>query len=365
MQKLRPLHFILFVCLSTCSSFSVADRASDIANDETVQFFATAARFNEESQHWHVPIHGWIYEPTNTWFRKLIFSKALEQQFALRVEETTEENFNERVSLLIADNERNKRIVVRVGDKEYDMPPSAPNGHFIGHLEIDASSAEALARDNMLDYYTVARDGREFAGSSQLILGEGLSVISDIDDTVKITQVLDRRELVNSTFLQDFVAVPGMAQSYQLLAEAGASFHFVSSSPWQLYPALQHLLQEAGFPWATMHLKSMRFRDRTLLNLFKPGTETKPPQIRDLVTSFPLRDFILIGDSGEADPEVYAEILREFPERVEHVFIRNITNERLDNARFKPLVDEASKWTLFIDPSSIHLPVVRGEDRAQ
>src|SRR5690606_22517745 len=125
------------------------------------------------------------------------------------------------------------------------------------------------------------------------------------------------------------------------------------------------LLEREDFPWATLSLKNIRFRDRSFFALFQPGTETKPPQIRSLITAFPLRNFILVGDSGEADPEVYAEIMGEFPERVHHVFIRNITAEPLDNERFQLLVDDPSRWTLFSDPAAIHLPPAMRETTAQ
>ncbi len=41
---------------------------------------------------------------------------------------------------------------------------------------------------------------------------------------------------------------------------------------------------------------------------------------------FPKRRFILIGDSGEKDPEVYREIQRRFPAQVQEIMIRDVTN---------------------------------------
>jgi hypothetical protein len=78
--------------------------------------------------------------------------------------------------------------------------------------------------------------------------------------------------------------------------------------------------------------------------------ETKPPEIETLLATFPDRDFILIGDSGEADPEIYGDIARRHPDQVRAILIRNVTAERADDSRY---VDGAFKelspnlWLLF------------------
>ena len=88
-----------------------------------------------------------------------------------------------------------------------------------------------------MSFSVVLRDGdpRKFHGSALLVPEHGLSVVSDIDDTIKISQVRDRRELLRNTFAREFVAAPGMAARYQqLAASADTRFHYVSSSPLQL-----------------------------------------------------------------------------------------------------------------------------------
>jgi phosphatidate phosphatase APP1 len=185
-------------------------------------------------------------------------------------------------------------------------------------------------------------------------------VVSDIDDTVKVSEVHDRTALLDNTFFQDFRPVPGMAVKYAEWARQGASFHFVSSSPWQLYEPLQEFLAAARFPPAVLHLKSVRFKDETLLDLFKPGTETKPKQIAPILRDFPSRHFVLVGDSGEQDPEVYAALLKEHPEQILRAYMRNVTNATPADARFGPLFAGVprEKWALFTDPGALELPAV-------
>ena len=107
-----------------------------------------------------------------------------------------------------------------------------------------------------------------------------------------------------------------------------------------------------------MSLKSIRFRDETFFDLFKKGTETKPASIEKILAAYPGRDFVLVGDSGEQDPEVYAALIREYPDQVRKIHIRNVTRETPDNDRFKAVFAdiEPDRWSLFDDPKTLDLP---------
>lgn len=332
--------------------------ASNIARDETVQFFPTAGVFDEATKLWRIPVHGWVYEPQDSQFRRAIFVQALKSKYNLQITEQNQGYLDYRLHLMIADNERNKTINLLLAGQEFTLPKSSANGHFLTELSISdelISQHSQHSQHNSLDFVAVAKDGRRFEGEVQLLAAEGVSVISDIDDTIKVSNVLTHQALIENTFLKPFFAVPGMSEAYQDLANRheGMSFHYVSSSPWQLYAPLQEFVDDNHFPAATFSLKAIRFRDSTLFDLFKPGTETKPKQIEAILAQFPKREFILIGDSGEQDPEVYSAMLNQYPDRIIHVFIRNITNESINNARMSALVDNPAKWTLFADPSDI------------
>lgn len=329
---------------------------SDLEADEAIVLFPTAAWLDEPSRTWNVPVHGWIYEPEDSTARLGLFQTALERQFGLKVTPNAETNFTRRTNLLIADNERGKRLVIELAGKTYELPASAENGHVTTTIKLTEADVAEHAADGFLDYRIVMprADDRSFAGRSKLIGPRGLSIVSDIDDTVKISNVRNRKNLLEHTFLLDFLAVPGMAEPYRDWEARGASFHFVSSSPWQLYEPLSELLS-SGFPWVTYSLKAIRFRDETLLELFKPGTDTKPDAISAILDRYPSRRFVLVGDSGEQDPEVYAGLMRERPEQIQAIAIRNVTSERPDGERFASLFGgiDSNRWLLFTDPGEL------------
>jgi phosphatidate phosphatase APP1 len=279
-----------------------------------------------------------------------------------------------RVGPFLVDNERRKELVVQLGCTDnsgescrvFPLPQSKKNGHFEAMLNIDDEELAAIQEatcdeKNTVHYQAVVEDSDEriFEGLAMLISPTGISVISDIDDTVKITGVGDKRALLRSTFMEEFKEVPGMAQMYQQWAsDMDAKFHFVSSSPWQLWEELETFLSRVGFPMATFHLKPIRLKDRTLLNLWKCPLETKIAVIESILESFPLRQFLLVGDTGEKDPEVYGEIARRYPNQIKGIYVRNVTNETGEEERYQEAWVDVNPEIchVFTDPSSVKLP---------
>ena len=143
-------------------------------------------------------------------------------------------------------------------------------------------------------------------------------VISDFDDTIAITNVLERRKFVENVFAKDELTqpvVPGMSAFYACLRAKPSKpvFALVSGSPVQYVTRVSRFLQMHDFPVFGLYLRDLG-----------PNTlsDYKQPIIRSLLKSVP-GPVVLIGDSGEHDPEVYAQIRSEFPERVKAIFIRN------------------------------------------
>jgi len=335
----------------------IPEHYSNVKSDEHITFFNTAAWFDEDSLNWHVPVHAWIYEPQNSQVRIGLFAAALEAKYDLVPTAETEDNFRRRSNLQIADNERGKEIVIRIAGRDITLPVSAENGHVFTILKLPAEVVDAFSDQGRLHYFAVTQSGdnRRFEGDVQLVSGQGFSVISDIDDTIKISVVTDHRELMDNTFFKDFREVAGMPALYQTLDARDVSIHFVSSSPWQLYTPLQQFTHNAGFPAATMSLKYVRFRDETFFNLFKKGTETKPKQIEAILQRYPARRFILIGDSGEQDPEVYGDIVRRYPTQIQRILIRNVDDSATEDGRYRQAFKNlpGSKWQLFDHPFEI------------
>lgn len=313
---------------------------SNIASDENIVFFhQDAYRDPADQQKWIIPIHGWVYEPEASRLRKAAVQRLFQIKFGLQVNDQNSEVFTRRVNLFLSDNERGKRVVGQFAGHRYESVRSTANGHFYANVTVSDEALRPLLNEGIVDFAAelTPEDSRQFNGLIRLVEPEGLSVISDIDDTVKVTNVTDRIRMIENTFYKPFSAVCGMAERYSSWARGGIPIHFVSSSPWYLYPELQTFFERTGFPFATQSLKYFRFRDTSLFNLFKEGSKTKPLQIGEIFRKFPHRRFVLIGDSGEQDPEVYTLLKQQHPQQVHSIWIRNVTEETHGNTRFRQL----------------------------
>ncbi len=156
----------------------------------------------------------------------------------------------------------------------------------------------------------------------------GLSVISDIDDTIKHSAISDgAREIFRNAFIRDLgdLTIEGVKEWYNRMSELGVKFHYVSNSPWQLFPVISKYFSIAGLPPGSFHLKQY---SGMLQGIFEPVAERKKATLDKIARDFPERNFILIGDSGEADLEVYTDFVLENPGRVAAIFIRDVTTSK-------------------------------------
>ena len=250
----------------------------------------------------------------------------------------------------VVDNKSLKRVKIKIGNEVYRMPTSCINGHFRVNLTIHDEQLRPFSKDGIVSFQAIDKK-REFCGQVHQISPTGVSIISDIDDTVKMTNYLDKREFYKNTFLKEFRAVDGMVEVYNRWKKEydNCCFHYVSASPYQLYEELDNFFQRAGFPPATYHLKTIRPKDKTVLQLFEDPLNYKRRQIEALLKRFPKRKFILVGDSGEKDPEVYCEIYQDYPAQISHIWIRNIDNSTPDRLQGVP----PESWSFFIDGTDI------------
>ncbi|GEQ85483.1 hypothetical protein ULMS_09910 [Patiriisocius marinistellae] len=159
-------------------------------------------------------------------------------------------------------------------------------------------------------------------------------IISDIDDTILHTGVVSKfkwRLIVNTLFKRAERRSPleGAADFYHKLhrgsdGEKANPVYYVSHSPWNLYRYLEVFLMKNTFPKGPILL-------RTLSNFFgKKSLDEKPQkqkEIIQLLEMYPEQQFILIGDSGEHDADIYIEIAEAFPNRIKAIYLRSVKHE--------------------------------------
>ncbi|MDB5796147.1 MAG: hypothetical protein JWP36_49 [Paucimonas sp.] len=170
-------------------------------------------------------------------------------------------------------------------------------------------------------------------------------VISDIDDTILWSNVGNKLKMLKMLALTNAHTrkpFKGVAAFYRALRDGvggddGNPLFYVSSSPWHLFTPLVDFLQTQGIPLGPLMLKELgvkqlfgrdRHQGHKLLN------------IERIMAAYPALPFILIGDSGQEDPEIYREVVRRYPERVRAIYIRNVNPDPSRIEALDALIDE-------------------------
>lgn len=186
-----------------------------------------------------------------------------------------------------------------------------------------------ISRDG---WQTVRAEGKRTHGEGQLLLVprvNKLGVISDIDDTIMVSEVTDKKKLLENTFLKNpkqRKTFPCTASFYRrLLAQnampAAAPMFYVSASPRQLNDNLQQFLKHHSFPRGVLITKRVNGDNHDpLLDQQKYKLE----KIEAILAALNWVNFVLIGDDGERDPEIFRELQQRYPERIHAVYIRKV-----------------------------------------
>lgn len=338
------------LCILICCMAWLTQCCETTAAEKVVTIYPTYGY--QKDAEWIIPMRLWVHERrrvAETTAKKLVAD--IDRSSPREIQ-----NFRARISDFLADSESREEVSLgfdrdpikqpfHLMDSNGRTPKSDLNGLIEGTLTLSREQADAIlaqqaSRNGWLSL-TVVSKGHVGTGRVQLIAPEGLSVISDIDDTIKVTEIPAGPEIIaRNTFLRDFKAAPEMATRYREWSDA--SFHYVSGGPWQMYGPLSEFLinNKDGFPEGSFHMKSVQknlFSKSSWGDLADLATnrqqtfDHKVSQITLLMQRFPRRQFILVGDSGEKDPEVYRAIRARFPQQVQEIWIRDIVNDRERN----------------------------------
>lgn len=188
-------------------------------------------------------------------------------------------------------------------DAVLEVPELAPGWHDVGLALADGTSARA----QVLVVHPDARVG----------------LVSDVDDTIVETGLSRGWQFLKATLMTDVgdrTPLPGAAALYRALVGSDRPVFYLSTSPWNLHEMLLEFIALRRFPLGPMLLTDW---GPSRSGLFRIGAqEHKQGVVRRLLDEHPLLDLVLVGDSGQADPEIYATLAREHPDRILAVYIR-------------------------------------------
>jgi phosphatidate phosphatase APP1 len=187
----------------------------------------------------------------------------------------------------------------------------------------------------------------------------GFGIISDVDDTVVATRAahtLARTRIILLNDAHQRTPFPGVSALYRALCSGpdgqGANpLFYLSRSAWNLYDLFQRFLQLHALPRGPLFLEDTALLEPPSQAL--GGKVPKTERIARLLRLYPRLSFVLVGDSGQQDPEVYRDVVRSFPGRVRAVYIRDVSSKAQRDREVEAIAQEVR---------ALGVPMVRARD---
>jgi phosphatidate phosphatase APP1 len=233
-------------------------------------------------------------------------------------------NLKRNLGLMINRERKHYPVTVKLGNNEWPTQTDQE-----GYFRIEVSADTPLTPG----WHQVEARTAQTQSTGRILVVPTTNVhgiISDIDDTVLVTEVNSKRRMLANTFLNNPLqrqAVPGITRFYNQLIEPNphvdqSAVIYLSASPRQLHTAVQTFLDHNHFREGILITK--RVTDDSSSEPIRDQVAYKTQKIENILSQLPQVRFSLIGDDGESDPEIYAAIRERFPDRIEAIWIRRV-----------------------------------------
>ncbi|KAI9734019.1 MAG: hypothetical protein M1834_002676 [Cirrosporium novae-zelandiae] len=200
----------------------------------------------------------------------------------------------------------------------------------------------------------------------------GWTVVSDIDDSIKVTETPSTLGVLKTTFALPFTPVPGMPQLYNHIQQVfSPSWLYLSASPYNLYPVLRPFIFQF-YPKGQIILRDNNWMalDDLYTTLTEGTQEFKEKRLYKIHSWIPGRNIICIGDSTQSDPETYAAVYRKHPTWIKGIFIRRVNGfwdnpeerqKKNSTDRFQEAFKDIPRelWKVFDEPTELYADMVR------
>lgn len=270
-------------------------------------------------------------------------------------------NLRDALRRIDSDEVPGARVGIRFDDQEWEAVADK-EGYFAHELPltvpVEKTDAWHAVHLHLLE--PALGEPRPYAAAQVLVPPPTAryGVISDIDDTILETHATSLLRSALVTLLENAATrtpFPGVAALYQAL-QAGANgngrnpIFYVSSSPWNLYDFLVEFMEINGIPAGPIFLRDYGLS--TITNALSHQVKLEP--MRWVLDTYPDLSFVLMGDSGQRDPELYSQLLQAYPDRIKAIYIRDVSDDKRD-AAVDALADEAAM---------LGVPMLRAADSA-
>ncbi|KAF8142301.1 hypothetical protein K438DRAFT_2114487 [Mycena galopus ATCC 62051] len=229
-----------------------------------------------------------------------------------------------------------KTVTASVGGcgNSVTLPPTS-GGMAIQNVSLGACTSASSSATAFGTVQLSSIDSRNVNFTMFSSSADGFGVISDIDDTVKISHTLDKLQLAQATLIDTPVPVAGMPEVYASLAKSlnSPQFIFVSASPFQLYPFLRDFI-DTTYNASSGPIMLNNLTTTSLSSINDGIEEYKSAMIDRIQGMYPGKKFLTVGDSTQKDPETYGEAIRKYGDFISCAWIRQVDGANNTAERF-------------------------------
>lgn len=228
-------------------------------------------------------------------------------------------------------------LQIRYGEQQWNTQSDTE-----GYFRVATTTPITATSNSNTEWHTyqVALNGIAQQPLSEALITQGellippksaqYGIISDIDDTVLYTGVVSKTLMLYHTFFKNAysrLAFPGVAALYWALHKGSTDqahnpIFYVSNGPWNLYDMLSDFMGINYLPKGPILLRDFGMRNNS--DHVLSYQDHKFNEIVQILNTYPHLKFVLIGDSGEKDTDIYRRIAHLFPKRISIIYIRNV-----------------------------------------
>lgn len=304
---------------------------------------------NWTSQGWNVRFHGNVYKQPNTSVEKLndlsnIFLVGTDIEDLPQEQQENARNLTASIFVLQQDNVNVSTIHLEPaqnqgasgqpggggaetasgGTQDVNLPYNTTAlGDFDAFVPIELNGLTPGNETSKIQRLSTHVEGATLGNSTAyLVPPKGITVVSDIDDILRITKIYDPEQGLLNSFARDFVAWENMPEIFGNWSRnlPDVHFHYLTTTPEQVTRAYMQFIY-ANYPGGSFDTRPLNFSDVS-------ATLAIRKYLLDRVfETFPERKFVLIADTSNPDVmKDYPQMVKDYPDQVQCILLRNTTS---------------------------------------
>jgi len=237
-------------------------------------------------------------------------------------------NLKRKLGIIFNDERENVNITIEINGEKFERKSDDE-----GYLEFDLSfEKKALKPNQKIDLYLT--NYKEIENSCNLFIPSDkrqTGIISDFDDTIIISNVTNKLSLLNQLLLKNYKqreVIKGMKRRFEeiLRNSPDKPLFIITGSVKQFNKVIRLFLDYHKFPKRTIITKKIHGKNS---NSIFEQKDYKSENIEKLLRLYPNIEWVLFGDSGEEDRQIYLNIAKKYPSHIKEIYIREIKKERI------------------------------------